>query len=416
VNTVGAVVGALFTGYVVLPALGSERTLLATALVFAALGLATAFIGAAARPRGAVALAVAAAVVALVAPRWDLGNLTLGTNVYFDGQKPPDAILSVREDVHGGITTVTVRDGVHTLYTNGKFQGNDGWELHAQRYFAHYPCLFVQNFDKALVIGLGTGTTLGTLTAYPWKSLDVLEISPAIVEASRAHFAGPARNALADPRVRITLDDARNHLLVHDGRYDLIGMELSSVWFAGAASLYSDEYYRLVRAHLEPDGVFQQWVQMHHVYRPVFARLVNTLRHNFEHVALFFGGGQGILVASQRPLQWSRARTHQIEVSAGFGDVMPNERRLEDLTEDILMTGEGLDRFLRETAGTTGTTVSEFLSTDDNLYLEYETPRGNVLPWIAREALVHELRTYHDPVAIGALETASESAASNAAP
>src|SRR5262249_41304437 len=159
---------------------------------------------------------------------------------------------------------VTVRGGVHTLYTNGKFQGNDGWELKAQRYFAHYPSLFVRDFDHALVIGLGTGTTLGTLATYPWKRLDVVEISPAIVEAARAYFSGPNSGVLGDPRVHVTQDDARNHLLVHAGTYDLISMELSSVWFAGASSLYSSEYYGLVRSHLSDEGVFQQWVQLHH--------------------------------------------------------------------------------------------------------------------------------------------------------
>jgi spermidine synthase len=426
INTLGAVTGALLTGYVVLPALGSQHTLVATALVFAGLGLATIIVAGgrtthsdgsrAARGRrsGAPALlAFATAAVALFAPRWDLGNLTLGTNVYFDGQKPPDAILSVREDVHGGITTVTIRDGVHTLYTNGKFQGNDGWELNAQRYFAHYPCLFVPQFGDGLVIGYGTGTTLGTLTAYPWRSLDLLEISPSIVATSREYFAGPSRDALDDPRVHLTLDDARNHLLVHEGRYDFIGMELTSVWFAGAASLYSSEYYRLVKAHLKPEGVFQQWVQMHHVYPPVFAVLVNTLRQEFPHVALFFGGGQGILVASQRPLRWSLERAERLTRDEKMQPVLPGGRALELLTRDVLVTGDGLDRFLANMAASAHKPLKDFVSTDDNLYLEYETPRGNVLPWLAREALVEQLRTYHDPVAIDALAETTPGAASN---
>jgi spermidine synthase len=408
INTVGAVTGALLTGYVVLPLLGSEGTLIATAAVFAVLGLSTALLTnrdvERSSPRAPIGIALAAAVVCAFAPRWDLGQLTLGTNVYFDGQKPPDSVLTVREDVHGGMTTVTLRDAVHTLYTNGKFQGNDGWELHAQRYFAHYPCLFVPEFRRALVIGLGTGTTLGTLTAYPWQRIDLLEISPSIVEAARTYFAGPNRDALHDPRVHLTLDDARNHLLVHEGRYDLIGMELSSVWFAGASSLYSSEYYRLVKAHLEPDGVFQQWVQMHHIYPPVFGTLVNTLRKEFEHVALFYGGGQGILVASPRPLRWSVERARRL--TASFRDVegiLPNERSLDALTLDVLLTGEGLDRFIEDTARVRSLPRGELVSTDDNLYLEYETPRGNVLPWEAREALVATLRTYSDPDAVAAL-------------
>ncbi len=73
------------------------------------------------------------------ARRWDLARLTSGSNVYFDGYHAPDKILMMREDVHGGVTTVTDTGGVRTLLTNGKFQGNTGWEMNAQRFFAHYP-------------------------------------------------------------------------------------------------------------------------------------------------------------------------------------------------------------------------------------------------------------------------------------
>jgi spermidine synthase len=403
INTVGAVTGALATGYVILPKLGSEHSLALVGGVFAASAVGTALRAGPSRRRAALACAALSAGTLVASPRWDVARLTAGTNVYFDKTKPPEALLHVREDVHGGITTVAFRDGVHTLYTNGKFQGNDGWELNAQRYFAHYPSLFVTAFDRALVIGLGTGTTLGTLATYPWRELDVVEISPAIVEAARDHFAGPNRHVLADPRVHVTLDDARNHLLVHDGRYHLISMELSSVWFAGASSLYSAEYYRLVRAHLEDDGIFQQWVQLHHVYRPVFAALVNTLRQQFEHVALFYGGGQGILVSSKRPLRWSYERARRFSVDPVMADTLPNGRPLDVLTEDILAMDDGLDRFIEDSAREAGKSARDLVSTDDNLLLEYETPRGNVLPWIAREALVATLRGYRDAAAIQAL-------------
>jgi spermidine synthase len=424
INTGGAVVGALTTGYVILPALGSERTLRGVAFAFAGLALATAANRATATKtapaeapaggafdRRAAALAALAAVLGVALPRWDIMRLTAGTNVYFDAVRKSEEVLSVREDVHGGITTVTLNDvGVHTLFTNGKFQGNDGWELNAQRYFAHYPCLFVPNFGRALVIGFGTGTTLGTLTTYPWKRLDVVEISPSIVAASREFFSGPNRGVLDDPRVHVTLDDARNHLLVHEGQYDLISMELSSVWFAGAASLYSSEYYRLVRAHLTSAGVFQQWVQLHHVYRPVLAALIGTLRREFEHVALFYGGGQGILVSSKRPLRWSRERARRYSDDAVLAPTLPDGRRLEVLTRDVLAMDEGLDRFIADSAEEARVPVEELLSTDDNLFLEYETPRGNVLPWEAREALVGVLRGYRDPLAIARLETETDRA------
>ncbi len=405
INTLGAVSGALLTGYVVLPALGSQHSLSAIGVGFVGAALlALSWANHSARWAGGV-VGAAALLAGVLAPAWKLEDLTSGANVYFEGQKATQQVVSIREDVHGGVTTVALADGVYTLYTNGKFQGNTGWEMNAQRFFAHYPSIFVQRFDEALVIGLGTGTTLGTLATYPWAHIRVVEISPAIVEAARRYFQGPNRGAIDDPRVELVHADGRNHLLVSDRQYDLISMELSSIWFAGAANLYSREFYELVRARLKPQGVFQQWVQLHHVYERDFATIVNTLRQSFAHVALFYGGGQGILVASQQPLRASQQRLLELEKRPLLREVLPFERELAALLDDVLVLDHGLDAFLEEAAREAGETPRTLLSTDENLYLEYRTPRGNVLPWATREALVEKLRAHRDEAAIAALLT-----------
>jgi spermidine synthase len=403
VNTVGAVVGSLGTGYFLLPWLGSERSLIAIAFLFGFGALGAAALTATSSRKAVIALAVGTGLLALVAPRWNLARMTGGSNVYFERWVEPDTIPFLKEDVHGGVTSVSRVKNVLTLYTNGKFQGNNGWEMSAQRFFAHYPSLFVERFDRALVIGLGTGTTLGTLAAYPWRKIDVVEISPAIVEAADRYFQACNHGAIGDPRVAVHHADGRNFVLVSDHRYDLIGMELSSIWFAGASNLYSRDFYRLVRERLTPTGVFQQWVQLHHVTRRDFATVVGTLRGEFKHVALFYGGGQGILVASEQPLRASSTRLQILEARPGFKQVLPDKRRLSELPRDILVMDGGLDAFLDETAAKEGLPRTALVSTDRSLYLEYATPRGNVLPWATRDVLVRDLARFRDPEAIQAL-------------
>ncbi|HEY0462866.1 MAG TPA: fused MFS/spermidine synthase, partial [Polyangiaceae bacterium] len=403
INTLGAVLGALLTGYLILPWLGSQHTLLAIALCFALAGLLVIGWGNARQRQMTIAGAGATLLLALLGPRWDLAMMTGGSNVYFEGYHAPDKILMMREDVHGGVTTVNDTGGVRTLLTNGKFQGNTGWEMHAQRFFAHYPSLFVKDYRDLLVIGLGTGTTLGTLAGYPWQKIDVAEISPSILLAAKTYFTGPNLGALDDPRVTIHHADGRNFILVQERKYDLISMELSSIWFAGAASLYSREFYQLIHERLKPGAVFQQWVQLHHVRPRDFATVLNTLRHQFAHVTLFYGGGQGILVASDAPLVASKARVLALERTPSVAATIPHARPLLELFDDVLVSDAGLDRFLAQVASTVGEPVERMLSTDGNLYLEYATPHGNVLPWSTREDLVADLRRYREPSAVAAM-------------
>ncbi len=404
INTCGAVIGALVTGYVILPRLGSEHTLTILALFLVAAGLMAPRPGSRFRRFSGAVLATTIAAALCKLPGWDPLQLTAGTNVYFDAPREPERLLFWREDVHGGITTVTVNaSNVKTLYTNGKFQGNSGWELQAQRLFAHYPSLFVEEFDRALVIGLGTGTTLGTLAAYPWRRLHVVEISPAIAEAAATHFPDINGNALADPRVSMHFDDGRNYLLLDSKKYDLISIELSSIWFAGAASLYTQEFYASVAAHLKARGVFQQWVQLHHIHRRDFASILETVLAEFDSALLFYGGGQGIVVAANHPLVASAAHLARLEKLQGIRAVRPTGRSLADLLDDLLLTDKGLEAWLQDTATRGGFARRQNVATDDNLYLEYATPRGNILPWETRESLVAELIQYRHPTALRAV-------------
>lgn len=393
-NTLGTIVGSIGTGYFVLPLLGSQRALSAVAAAFAVASLAAARApGASPKdPSRALAVGLAAIGLAFLLPRWDMARLTSGANVYFAMGPAPDSIEFVREDVHGGVTTVARRGAVTTLYTNGKFQGDDGPEMAAQRRFAHFPSLFVGRDQRALVIGLGTGTTLGTIAGYPYERIDVAEISPSIVEASRLFFSGPSMGALDDPRARMILNDGRNVLLTATEPYDLITIELTSVWFAGAASLYSREFYELVRSRLAPGGVLQQWVQLHHIRPRELATIIRTLHRVFPHVALFIGGSQGILVASAEPLEASQKRLDELDdipaIKATLGSA-----RLEDLLGEMVASNEELERFARDEERDGGA----LLSTDDNLYLEYATPKGNVLDYgeslRATLALLNRYRT-----------------------
>ncbi|HEX9295694.1 MAG TPA: fused MFS/spermidine synthase [Polyangiaceae bacterium] len=396
INTLGSIVGSVAGGFVLLPQLGSQRSLLAIAASYAVLALVAMRGRGARRPvasRALWAVSLATFVTCLAVPRWDLGRLTSGANVYFESGPEPDAIEMVREDIHGGVTTVVRAGDILTLYTNGKFQGNNGYEVDAQRAFAHIPCLLTERHERAFVIGLGTGTTVGTLAAYPFARIEVAEISPAIVHAARAYFSDINRGALNEPRVSLVNEDGRNALLVSGEQYDVVGIEISSIWFAGAANVYSREFYELVRDRLAPGGVLQQWVQFHHIRRRELASVLATVRSVFPHVALYAHGNQGIIVGGRRELVMSRARAEALGARPSIARLREEGRSLADLAGDLLVMDDTLDRFLADSSGSN----VDLVSTDDNLYLEYATPKNNVAGMPSIEETIGMVASYRAP-------------------
>jgi spermidine synthase len=375
-NTLGSIAGSVVGGFVLLPRWGSQTSMLIIASGYAFLALVTARNSDRERILVGGACLVTLAIAVLV-PRWDLVKLTSGANVYFGIGPTPDTIEMAREDVHGGVTTVGRRGDVLTLYTNGKFQGDNGPELRDQRAMAHIPCLLADRHGRALLIGLGTGTTAGTVAAYPFEYIAVAEISPAIAYAAATYFADINGNVFADQRFRLLLEDGRHALTVSSERYDLIGIEISSIWFAGAANFYNREFYRIAQTRLEPGGVLQQWVQLHHTGRRELASVLATVRSAFSHVALYAHGHQGIIVAAQRPLSMSRARADALESRPSVAALLQGAS-LAALAGDLLLMDDVLDRFVADSARETNTTVEGLLSSDDNLYLEYATPKNNI--------------------------------------
>jgi spermidine synthase len=352
VNTLASIAGSLVGGFVLVPGLGSQRACGAIAIAYGLCALLMRVPG-----RRWIAVAAATTVVLVVAvPRWNLARLASGTNVYFDRANDYGAVVFFDEDLHGGVVTVTRRGALDTLFTNGKFQGDNGSQMTAQRGFADVPAMFAPRFGRALVIGVGTGTTLGELATYPFDRIDVAELSPGIVKAARTFFAGVNRDVFDDPRVRVRVEDGRNLLVLEDQTYDLITIELTSIWFAGAANLYNREFYAIASRRLNEGGILSQWMQLHHTSLRALASQMATARAVFAHAA-FFVTNQGLLEVSQAPL-------------------VAHPRSPREL-DDLVLADDTLDAFIDDVCALYGITRAALVSTDDNLLLEYATPRLN---------------------------------------
>lgn len=364
-NAVGCCAGALLAAFVFIPRLGSEASLLAIAVAYALAGVGVLLVTASPRRAAGFAFALLTLLLTGLAPRWDLRRLTSGENVYFaPGFVPPGSrLLFVHEDAAGGVTTVVQTETQRVLLTNGKFQGNDSGEIVAQRGFAIVPAMHVAHFDDALVIGLGTGQSAAVVHALGFRRVDVAEIAPGIVAAARDWFPHVNGRVLAQPNVRTMIEDGRNVLQLHDRQYDLITMEITSMWFAGATNLYSRDFYAAAAARLKPHGVMQQWLQLHHLTVAELASAIGSMHSVFPYVTFWIVGGQGIVVATMEP-QTLRAG------ALGRGIAVAGADGLRVMLRDRVLSEDDVRRFVA--------LVRAPVNDDRNRWLEYRSPRYNL--------------------------------------
>jgi spermidine synthase len=283
VNTVGTVLGAGLTGLALMPWLGLARTMALGVAMNAGIALLVllrrgrvwqGWLWAAAVALMAVWVGVAGAVLS---PQWDRA-FALG--LWRDRGEAPSweqfeervRRFDLRSHRDGASATVVVegwqsnRPGPLdvSLRVNGKTDASSRADLPTQLLSGHLPMLKHSAAQDVLVVGVGSGITVGAVLTHPGvRHVDVVEISPEVVDAARLWFGPHNGRALEDSRTRVVVDDAKSFLRNTDQTYDVIVTEPSNPWMAGVSGVFSLEYYQSCRARLRPGGVVAQWVQLY---------------------------------------------------------------------------------------------------------------------------------------------------------
>jgi spermidine synthase len=156
-----------------------------------------------------------------------------------------DAVIAVTQD--GAVFNGGVYDG----YFNIDPTNDINTVVRAYALSAFHP-----DPKRIFLLGLSTGSWAQILANHPeLEWMDVVEINPGTLQLIPEYPM--VRSLLSNPKVHIHIDDARRWLLAHPREhYDAIIANGSFYWRDHSSYILSTEFLRLVRAHLNPGGVF----------------------------------------------------------------------------------------------------------------------------------------------------------------
>ena len=383
-NTGGSIAASLLGSFILIPMLGARGSWKLAVGTLVALGAVTLFFALREAYRGFAGIAAASAVASVVL-MFALGPTAVWRHSGIGaGRAPsPSTPNALRDWLHGTRNaTLLDADGRESsialvtgndlgLIVNGKSDGSARDDAGTQVMSGMLPMLLHPNPKKALVIGLGTGTTSGWIADTPGvERVDAVELEPVVVDIA-TYFQPVNRNAMSNPKHVNSIGDAREVLLTTREKYDLIFSEPSNPYRAGIASLYTREFYSAAVDRLNPNGLFVQWMQMYAIETRTMKTIYATISSVFPHVDTWTTtSGDIVLVASREPIVYDANRLRQRLAMEPYRSAAHYAWRVES-AEGVLAHFIGSEKLAR--AAAVGVTE---LNTDDRQIIEFSFARS----------------------------------------
>jgi len=396
-NTMGAILGAAISGYVMIYLFGIERSLQMLTVVNIGFGLLVFF-----SMRninllkwGMAGLAAAVLFLALnqnALRIWDMKYFAIFRNNQPEAFRTPEMVreaventdvLYYGEGVEAIVSSIKIKGGEQSFITNGRVEASSHLQaLQCQFTLGHLPMLLNKNPKKVLVVGLGSGMTLGATSVHPSvEQITLLEIEPKVIGVAKT-FEEYNHHVLNHPKLRIVFNDGRNFLMTSKNKFDVITADPIHPWFRGAGYLYTTEYFKLASEHLLPGGVICQWLPIYEMTPDDLKSVVKTFREHFKYTMLWLTHYDAELVGSNSPILIDDAelerRIAEPAIYTDLSRVMMGSAT--DFLSYFVMGTEGMRRF----------SEGGIINTDDNLYLEFSAPFSIATPSVM-EANVHAI-------------------------
>ncbi len=279
-NALGAALGAILAGGLLIPWVGTAATLVLAALAMLLLGLTWN------RPLkrwmapALLLLGVAGYSLAALPPASALLPQALSGSRDLYRYEDAIAITQVVEQADGQriLLTDLQRRDASTEPTAVFVQGNQ----------SRLPLLLHPAPHSVLFLGLGTGISDAGSAPYPELQRTAVELSRGAIVAAQQWFAPLNQEVLR--HTTIDQDDARHFLSAGSARYDVIIGDLFHPDLAGVSSLLSVQQFERARARLTPQGLFVQWLALNQFDPESLQVVLRSFHAVFPQAQLFLDG------------------------------------------------------------------------------------------------------------------------------
>ncbi|WP_455222599.1 fused MFS/spermidine synthase [Kaarinaea lacus] len=322
VNTIASIFGSLAAGFWIIPLYGTDVLLTAMALVILTLP----FIFIKPLPKPVPRIAVTVLAVIGIGANWFFSHISykdLIASVQYQydfnagsGKKPE--VMYVKEGKTGVVSLVTY-DGNHLRIQNNGLN-ESGFKKEDLDYppiieylLGLVPYFLHEDPKSAFVVGYGGGFTTKAFTLTEGlEKIKVVELEPVIVDAGRFLFGGEIP-MLKDPRVKLEYNDARNTLLLEDVKYDLIAAQPSHPWLSRASTVFTKEFFQVVKSRLNEGGIYGQWLSMFNMdattMRAIMKAFYDVFPEGFTMADV--GTGDFLMFGSEKPLSFKMNRVRE---------------------------------------------------------------------------------------------------------
>lgn len=309
-NTVGCILGAFLTGFVVIPQMGAQVSMqLATAVYFLAAlmlllrkrELSSAKVG--------IFVGLLCTLLTFALPRWNTAVMASGLGVYSSVHKnvSVDTLqksILVKPAVYlDGLSSVVSlhfsKEDADMPYmcVNGKVDASRGGGDRFTQYFLGYlPTLLHGNPKRVGIIGLGGGFTVEAVAnCQGVEQIDVAELEPAVLQIGE-YWKPYNDRVLEDSRVRVHIKDGRTFVLGSPEKFDVLISEPSNPWLAGIGNLFTKDFYEISRSRLTDDGIMCQWFNIYAVSTDDMRMVIRSFYEVFPEGQVWQSSGGDIIL------------------------------------------------------------------------------------------------------------------------